>query len=148
MTLGLTFLSLISAYWWKNYILNFKKLISLTLRDTLKRTPKVISNQLLFSRFQSWCWWWYLNFVQKNQAIWLAFKILGPQGFLFQLGWVSAHSISQNVTKSPPPLSPPFPTRFLHHYYWKLEIKEQKQKIAINIFNNKINQFSWGILKK
>ena len=24
MTLGLTFLSLMSAYWWKNYILNFK----------------------------------------------------------------------------------------------------------------------------
>ena len=41
MTLGLTFLSLMSAYWWKNYILNFKKLINLTLRDTLERTPKV-----------------------------------------------------------------------------------------------------------
>ena len=41
MTLGLTFLSLMSAYWWKNYILNFKKLISLTLRDTLEKTPKV-----------------------------------------------------------------------------------------------------------
>ena len=46
MILGLTFLSLMSAYWWKNYILNFKKLISLTLRDTLERTPKVISNQI------------------------------------------------------------------------------------------------------
>ena len=30
MTLGLTFLSLMSVYLWKNYILNFKKLISLT----------------------------------------------------------------------------------------------------------------------
>ena len=39
--LGLTFLSLMSAYWWKNYILNFQKLISLTLSDTLKRTQKV-----------------------------------------------------------------------------------------------------------
>ena len=44
-----------------------KKLISLTLRDTLERTPKVISDQNLFSRFQSWCWFWCwswcLNFV-------------------------------------------------------------------------------------
>ena len=56
-----------SSYRWKNYILNFKKLISLTLRDTLERTPKVISDQNLFSRFQSWwwfwCWSWCLNFV-------------------------------------------------------------------------------------
>ena len=56
VTLGLTFLSIKSAYWWKNYILNFKKFISLTLRDLLKSTPKVISNQNLLSRFQSWCW--------------------------------------------------------------------------------------------
>ena len=41
MALGLTFLSLMSVYWWKNYILNFKKLISLILRDTFERTPKV-----------------------------------------------------------------------------------------------------------
>ena len=41
MTLGLTFLSFMSVYLWKNYILNFKKLISLTLRDTFERTPKV-----------------------------------------------------------------------------------------------------------
>ena len=90
VTLGLTFLSLMSAYWWKNYILNFKKLISLTLRDTLKRTQKVISNQNLFRRFQSWCWFWCwswcLNFVSKNQAIWLAFKILGLQSFSLQQG--------------------------------------------------------------
>ena len=63
----LTFLSLMSAYWWKNYILILKKLISLNLRDTLERTSKVISNQNLFSRFQSWCWFWCwswcLNFV-------------------------------------------------------------------------------------
>ena len=41
--------------------------LSLTLRDTFERTPKVISNQNLFSRFQSWCWFWCwswcLNFV-------------------------------------------------------------------------------------
>ena len=108
MTLVLTFLSLMSAYWWKNYILNFKRLISLTLRDTLKRTPKVISNQNLFSRFQSWCWSWCLNFVSKNQAILLALKILGLQGFSLQPGWVSTPLISQKVTKSLlTPLSPP-----------------------------------------
>ena len=32
--------------------------LSLTLRDTLERTPKVITNQNLFSTFQSWCWFW------------------------------------------------------------------------------------------
>ena len=53
MTLELTFLSLMSAYRSKNYNISFKKLISLTLRDTLERTPKVISNQNLFGRFQS-----------------------------------------------------------------------------------------------
>ena len=67
VTLGSTFLSIMSAYRWKKYILNFKRLISLTLRDTLKRTPKVISNQNLFSRLQSrcwfWCWSWCLNFL-------------------------------------------------------------------------------------
>ena len=58
MTLGLTFLSLMSAYWWKNLNLNFKKRRSLALRNTLKRNPKVISNQNLFNRFQLWCWFW------------------------------------------------------------------------------------------
>ena len=48
-----TDISLMSSYRWKNYILNFKKLISLTLRDTLERSPKVISDQNLFSRLQS-----------------------------------------------------------------------------------------------
>ena len=32
--------------------------LTLTLRDTLERTPKVISNQNLFSRSQSWYWFW------------------------------------------------------------------------------------------
>ena len=135
MTLGLTFLSLMSAFWWKNYILNFKKLISLTLRDTLKRTPKVISNQNLFSRLQSWCWFWCwswcLNFVWKNQAIWLALKILELQGF--SNPWFFKSQISPD-----PPL---FSTKFLH-FYLKLEIKELKQKMVTKIFNNKISQFS------
>ena len=87
-------------YHWKNYILNFKNPLSLSLRDTLKRTPKVISNQNLFSRFQSWCWSWCLNFVSKNQAILLALKILGLQGFSLQPVWVSVPPISQRVTTS------------------------------------------------
>ena len=131
MTLGLTFLSLMSTYWWKNYILNFKKLISLTLRDTLKRTPKVISNQNLFSRLQSWCWFWCwswcLIFVQKNQAIWLALKIFGLQGFSLQPVWVSAPSISQKVTKSLL-TRPPFPTKFLHIITWSWRSKNKNKK--------------------
>ena len=54
MTLGLTCLSLMSAYWWKNYVFEFWK-TSLNLRDNLERTPEAISKQNLFSRFQS-CW--------------------------------------------------------------------------------------------
>ena len=140
MTLGLTFLSLMSAYWWKNYILNFKKLISLTLRDTLKRTPKVISNQNLFSRLQSWCcfwcWSWCLHFVQKNKVIWLVLKILGLQGFSLQPVWISASPISQKVTKSllTRPTLPPFPhqifkfTKFLHIVTWSWRLKNKNKK--------------------
>ena len=102
--------------------------LSLTLRDTFERTPKVISNQNLFSRFQSWCWFWCwswcLNFVYKNQTIWLTSNILGLQGFLLQPGWVSAPLISQKVTKSPPTQQIFTFTKFLHYYYLKLEIKE------------------------
>ena len=47
--------------------------LTLTLRDTLERTPKVISNQNLFSRFQSWywfwCWSWCWNFVFPLQLL-------------------------------------------------------------------------------
>ena len=55
MTLGLTFLSLMSNgriifSILKN--LTLRVTLSLTLRDTLGRTPKVTSNQSLFSRFQ------------------------------------------------------------------------------------------------
>ena len=81
--------------------LTLRDTLSLTLRDTLERTPKVISNQNLFSRFQSWCWFWCWP-LQKNQAIWLALKILGTQGFPLQPGWSGASSISQKVTKSLP----------------------------------------------
>ena len=120
MTLGLTFLSLMATYWWKNYILNFKKLISLTLTDTLKRNPKVISNHNFFSRFQSWCcfwcWSWCLHFVQKNKTIWLVLKILGLQGFSLQPVWISAPlSVRKWPNLSwPAPPSPPFLTKFLN----------------------------------
>ena len=105
--------------------LNFKKLhlrdtLSLTLRDTLGRTPKVISNQNLFSRFQScyWIWCWPL---QKNQAIWLVLKISGTQGFLLQPGCSCDSSISQKVTK-PLPIRVS-PTKFIHYYYLELGIR-------------------------
>ena len=39
-------ISITHAYWWKNYVLNFKKLVSFNLRDTLKRILKVMSNQI------------------------------------------------------------------------------------------------------
>ena len=38
--------------------------------------------------------------------------ILGPQDVSLQPGWVSAAPISQKVSKSP--LTPTFPTKFLH----------------------------------
>ena len=80
--------------------LNLRDTLSLTLRDTLGRTPKVIRYQNLFSRFQSWWFWcWPL---QKNQAIWLALNILGTQGFPLKPGWSGTSSISQKVTKSLP----------------------------------------------
>ena len=81
--------------------LSLRNTLSLTLKDILGRTPKVISNQNLFSKFQSWCWFWCWP-LQKNRAIWLALKILGTQGFPLQLGWRGASSISQKVTKSLP----------------------------------------------
>ena len=43
------------------------------------------------------------------------------------------------------PWPPPLPNKFLHYYYLKLEIKEQKQKMVIKIVNNRISQFSWAI---
>ena len=81
--------------------LTLRDTLSLTLRDTLGRTPKVISNQNLFSRFQLWCWFWCWPF-QKNEAIWLALKILGTQSFPLPSDWSGAPSVSQKVTKSLP----------------------------------------------
>ena len=54
--------------------------------------------------------------------------------------------ITLSVRKWPNlPWPPPLPTKFLHYYYLILEIKEQKQKMVIKIFSNRISQFSWAI---
>ena len=138
MTLGLTFLSLMSACWWKSFFLNPKKLVSLTVRDTLERSPKVIGNQNLFSRFQSWCWFWCWswcwNFAEKNQASnqdWSS-KFWGWRVFHYSLVGVV---LLPSVKKWPnlhPLESPPRPTsKFLHspNFYiiiiwsWKLKSK-------------------------
>ena len=102
--------------------LTLRDTLSLTLRDTLGRTPKVISNQNLFSRFQSWCWFWCWP-LQKNQAIWLALKILGRQGFPLQPGWSGASSIRQKVTKSPPISLPPPNLYIIITWNWALKSK-------------------------
>ena len=44
------------------------KNLSLILRDILVRTPEVISNQNLFSRFQSWCWTIIQKMNSKDKA--------------------------------------------------------------------------------
>ena len=138
MTLGLTFLSLMSTFWWKNYILNFKRLISLTLRDTLKRTPKVISNQNLFSRFQTWCWFWcwsYLNLCKRiKQSEW-SWKFWGHRVFHYsRVGLVLPYQSESDQISSYSPPPPPFITKFLHspNFYiiitwsWRLKNKNKK----------------------
>ena len=145
----LTFLSLICGIdisitrvciWWKNYILNFKKLISLTLRDTLKRTPKVISNQNLFSRFQSWCWFWCWSWCsilckRIKQSDW-PWKFWGCRVFHYsRVGLVLPLSVRKwpNLFRPSPPFAP-FPTKFLHspNFYivitwsWRLKNKNKK----------------------
>ena len=87
----LRFISLIVAYWWKNYVLSFQN-ISLTLRNTLERTPEAISNQNLFLGFyhnakllyKKWTQKIKLfrrTFVKKNLAIVLTLEILGLRVF-------------------------------------------------------------------
>ena len=137
MTLGLTFLSLMSAYWWKNYILNFKKLISLTFRDALKRTPKVISKQNLFSRFQSWCLFWCWSWCsilcnRIKQSGW-PWKFWGCRVFHYSLvGFVLPLSVKKRPNLSRLPF--PFATKFLHspNFYiiitWSWRIKNKNKK--------------------
>ena len=98
VTLELTFLSLMSAYWywWKSSILKFEN-HNFTVSMTGIR--KNISNCNLFRRFHSW--WWsvikklpqkikpsWRNFALENQAIWLANKISGWQGFPLWASWI------------------------------------------------------------
>ena len=125
MILLLTFLSLMSSYWWKNYILNFKKLISLTFRDALKRTPKVISKQNLFSRFQSWCLFWCWSWCsilcnRIKQSGW-PWKFWGCRVFHYSLvGLV----LPLSVKKRPNLPWPPTPTNFYIHQVFTLLLLE------------------------
>ena len=52
MTLGLTFLSLMSAYLCSNYVFNYK-IDKLKFKGHLGRIPKDLSDQNVFGRFQS-----------------------------------------------------------------------------------------------
>ena len=85
--------------------------MSLTLRGTLQRSPRVISNQNLSIRFQSWYWntiqiWiqkikaFWRNFMQKNQTIWLVLKILELQGFSLQPVWGDTPTSMKNDQNS------------------------------------------------
>ena len=141
--MGLTFLSLMSAYWWTNYILNFKKLISLILKNPLERTPKVISNRNLFSRFQSWCWFWCADQCKRiKQSDW-PWKFLEHR--VFHYSWVGV-MLPPSGKKWPNPYpSESLPTKFIRYYYLKLGIIVWELKMVIKIFNNKISQFSTGI---
>ena len=147
MTLGLTFLSFVFAYWWKNYILNFKKVLSLTWRNTLKRTPKVISNQNLFSRFQSWCWFWCWSWCLKkqNQAIkqsdW-PWKFWDRRVFHYsRVGLVHPLSARKwpNLPRLPPPPPTPLsPPNFYIIITWSWRLKNKNQKMVIKIAGRKI----------
>ena len=128
MTLGLTFLSLMSAYWWKNYILNFKKLISLTLRD--KRTPKVSvikiysvgfnpdadhDTEILCKRItqSDWPWKFWGRKVFHYSRV----------GVVLPLSVKKWPNLRPSESLSPPPQIFTF-TKFLHYYSLKLEIEE------------------------
>ena len=94
--------------------------LSLTLRDTLRRTPKVISNQNLFSRFQSWCCFWCWP-LQKNQAIYWPWKFWGHRVFHYSRVGVVVPPSAKKWPNRYPSESPP--TKFVHYYYLKLSIK-------------------------
>ena len=106
--------------------LTLRDTLNLTLSNTLGRTPKVVSNQNLFNRFQSWCWFWCWP-LYKNQGIWLVLKILGAQGFPLQPGWRGASSISQKVTKSLPIRISPQPDLYII-ITWSWALKSENYK--------------------
>ena len=134
MTLGLTFLSLMSVHLWKNYILNFKKLISLTLRDTFERTPKVSVTEIYSVGFNH-----HADFDADHDAEILCkritqsdwpWKFWGRKVFHYsRVGVVLPLSVKKwpnlrpSESLSPPPQIFTF-TKFLHYYSLKLEIEE------------------------
>ena len=82
VTLGLTFLSLMSVYWCKNYALNFKKR-KLYFKNTCKELQKPsVSNtysiglnhdaELSYKKLIQNIKPFWRSFVWKNQTIWLA----------------------------------------------------------------------------
>ena len=107
------------------------KNLSLTLRDTLERTPKVISNQNWFSRFQSWCWTAIQKMNSKDKAFLETFCVkesstliglgnFGATGFSITavLGQYFLHQ-----SKSDQVFHIPSMKTLLPHYYLESEIK-------------------------
>ena len=91
--------------------------------------------------------------VQKNQAIWLALKILVPQGFPLQPCWVGTPPISQTVAKSPPIIFLPPPHQIFTFSPWKpysnlslLEVGDEilKTKNGNKSFQQKNNSLFLG----
>ena len=121
----------------------FLKNLSLTLRGTLERVPKVISNQDLFSWFQSWCWTsiqkmnsedkaFLEKFCVKESSSLVGLEIFGGARFsiTIMLEWYPSHKSKSNQIFSHQ--SPPTYTKYSHSphesltptfYYFKWEIK-------------------------
>ena len=94
-----------------------------------------------------------LRFCVKESSSRIVLEILGLQGFSLQPVWISAPPISQKVIKSLPTPTP-FSTKFLHSPNFNIiitrswRLKNKNQKMAIEIFNNRISRFSQGIFLK
>ena len=121
VTLGLTFLSLMSSYWWKNYILNFKKLINLTFRDALKEPQKLSVTKIYSVGFNH-----YADFdadydaqilCKKIKQSGFPWKFWGCRVFHYRLvGLV----LPLSVKKRPNLPWPPTPTNFYIHQVFTL----------------------------
>ena len=112
------------------------KSFSLTLRDTLERTPKVISDQNSFSRFQSWCWFRCWNLLSKNQANWLALKILVSQDFPLPSHQSNSDQISTHQSSPHPmfyvlPMKALLPLLLLEVGDWSLKTKNGHKNLNI-----------------
>ena len=110
----------------------FKKLISLTLRDTLERTPKLSVTKVLvgFDHDADFDADHDAEILCKRitQSDW-PWKFLGRKIFPYsQLGWCSPlvkKWPNLHPSESPPPPPKIFTfNKFLHYYYLKLEMKE------------------------